>query len=677
MPLGIKPEVLKKLQPKLRMIADGDTRVNVIRAERCAGLAVSKKSVAKKVPTLRGADAVPIKLADLRKKPKAPPLKRVTPAVDTNVFVYLRDASVKTPKLNVPMVRNGRIVKAKVPLNRLVDFAAKKDVAYVELAEALKTPSPKIEDRRADAPTLSERKFGSAARHHYGKDVLIGIIDVQGFDFSHPDFLDAKGRTRFIRIWDQGGEARPTPKGKQFNYGAEFTDKDLNTAIRSSKTARIPATELEKQSQQVEGSHGTHVASIAAGNRGVCRHAQIAAVLISLPESDQDRRMSFYDSSRLVDAVDYLLKLADELGKPISINVSLGTNGHSHDGSAAVTRWIDSALAVGGRCVTVAAGNAGQERGETADDVGWMLGRIHSSGQIVAAGLERYLEWLVVGNGIMDVSENEMELWFPAQDRIEVSVRPPGGSWIGPVKPREYIQNRMLPDGTMLSVYNEVFHPANGLNHISVFLSPFFGEQAVVGVPSGTWTVRLHGLDIRDGRFHAWIERDDPHKLGPVGAREAWAFPSFFAEASVVDDTTVSSLACANRIISVGNLDTLRNRINISSSQGPTRDGRPKPDVAAPGTDIRAAKGFGDPSEPWISMSGTSMASPFVTGVIGLMLAQEPKLTSAQIEGILRRTARPLPGASFAWATDAGYGRIDPEACLTEVRYINTRKDLG
>src|SRR6476660_4750153 len=140
MPLGIKPEVLKKLQPKLRMIADGDTRVNVIRAERCAGLAVSKKSVANKVPTLRGAQAVPIKLADLRKKPKAPPLKRVTPAVDTNLFVYLRDASVKTPKLNGPMVRNGRSVKAKVPLNRLVHFAAKKDVAYVELAEAPKTP---------------------------------------------------------------------------------------------------------------------------------------------------------------------------------------------------------------------------------------------------------------------------------------------------------------------------------------------------------------------------------------------------------------------------------------------------------------------------------------------------------------------------------------------------------
>ena len=400
-------------------------------------------------------------------------------------------------------------------------------------------------------------------------------------------------------------------------------------------------------------------------------------MLISLPESDLDKRLSFYDSSRLVDAVDYLLDVARELGRPISINISLGTNGHSHDGSAAVTRWIDAQLAAGGRAVTVAAGNSGQERGETADDFGWMMGRIHSSGQIVAAGLERLLEWVVVGNTVMDVSENEMEIWFGAQDRIAVSVRPPGGDWIGPVEPRQYIQNRMLSDGSMLSVYNEVYHPANGLNHISVFLSPFFSSEAIIGVKAGTWTVRLHGREIRDGTFHAWIERDDPHKLGRIGTQDAWRFPSFFAESSLVDDSTVSSLGCANRVICVANLDGARNRISLSSSEGPTRDGRPKPDVAAPGTNIVAANGFGDPEHPWIALSGTSMASPFVAGVAGLMLAVAPTLTSAQIEGIIRRTAQPLPGANFAWAKDAGFGRLDPDACLEEVRHLDERKDLG
>jgi subtilisin family serine protease len=677
MPPPIGPETLKKLQPKLRMIADGDTRVNVIRAERCAGLAVAQTRVVRDVPIMRGERAVPVALETLRRKPRTPPLKRVTSALVANVFVYLRDGAAPTPKIGGPFSRRGRIIEATVPLSRLGRLASHKDVTYVEMAEALKMPAPIVAERKPRPPAMAVRRVGSAAQHRYGEGVLIGIIDVQGFDFAHPDFLDARGRSRFLRIWDQGGTGRPHPVGAQFAYGAEITDKHMNAALRAERGGNLPATELEPQSQQVPGSHGTHVASIAAGNRGVCRRAQIAAVLISLPEPDLDKRLSFYDSSRLVDAVDYLLDLADSLKRPISINISLGTNGHSHDGSAAITRWIDAQLAVGGRCVTVAAGNSGQERGETTDDFGWMMGRIHSSGQIVAAGLERELEWVVVGNTRMDVSENEMEIWFGAQDRIAVSVRPPGGEWIGPVEPREYIQNRMLDDGSMLSIYNEVFHPANGLNHITLFLSPFFSPDAIIGVKAGTWTVRLHGREIRDGRFHAWIERDDPHKLGRFGDKDAWRFPSCFAESSLVDDSTVSSLGCANRVICVANLDNARNRISLSSSEGPTRDGRPKPDVAAPGTSIVAANGFGESTQPWIALSGTSMASPFVAGVAGLMLAAAPELTSAQIEGILRRTARPLPGASFEWAKDAGFGRLDPGACLEEVRHINERKDLG
>jgi hypothetical protein len=305
------------------------------------------------------------------------------------------------------------------------------------------------------------------------------------------------------------------------------------------------------------------------------------------------------------------------------------------------------------------------------------MGRVHSSGTIPAPGLERDLEWVVIGNGVMDISENELEIWYSAQDRLAVSLKPPGRPWIGPIETGEYIQNRMLDDGTMLSVYNEVYHPVNGLNYISLYLSPFFSETDVIGVRAGTWLVRLHAREIRDGRFHAWIERDDPQRLGRVGQREAWAFPSFFTEGSLVDDTTVSSLGCANRVITVANLDQVRNRISISSSQGPTRDGRQKPDVAAPGTNIVAAKGFADAADQWLALSGTSMASPFVAGVVGLMLALEPRLTAAQIEAIIRRTAKPLPGESYVWKNDAGFGVIDPEACLVEVGRVNDRKDLG
>ena len=129
-------------------------------------------------------------------------------------------------------------------------------------------------------------------------------------------------------------------------------------------------------------------------------------------------------------------------------------------------------------------------------------------------------------------------------------------------------------------------------------------------------------------------------------------------------------------MISVGNLDEEREEIHVTSSQGPTRDGRCKPEVAAPGTGIPAANGFGERDEPWIAMTGTSMASPLVAGVVGLMLAMQPRLTAAQIGAILQRTARPLPGGDFGWRNDAGYGRMAPDECLREVAALFDRRPL-
>jgi len=74
-------------------------------------------------------------------------------------------------------------------------------------------------------------------------------------------------------------------------------------------------------------------------------------------------------------------------------------------------------------------------------------------------------------------------------------------------------------------------------------------------------------------------------------------------------------------------------------------------------------------------MSGTSMASPFVCGVIAQMLAHEPQLTAPQIQGILRRCARPLPGADFQWRNDAGFGPLNLAAIRTEVEALRVLVD--
>jgi hypothetical protein len=334
-----------------------------------------------------------------------------------------------------------------------------------------------------------------------------------------------------------------------------------------------------------------------------------------------------------------------------------------------MARWIDNALTSRGRCVAVAAGNAGQVEPSSPTDRGFIKGRIHAGGTLPATNLRHELGWIVGEAAIADVSENELEIWFGPQDRFDVEVKPPGLPWIGPISLGQRIRNEVLDNGTVLSVHSEAYHPANGLNRISVLLSPFFGPLAEDGsrqlgpIASGEWRVRLTGVIVRDGRFDAWIERDDPLRLPGTG--QQWRFPSHFAPDSYTGDRMISSLACAERILSVGNADLPRNAAHVTSSRGPTRDGRSKPDIAADGTDVVAARGFFDRELRWIEMTGTSMASPHVCGVAALMLRIHPDLTSPQIQGIMRSTSSPLPGHAFGWRNDTGFGVIDAAACVT------------
>lgn len=654
---------LRKIHPKLRMVAKALDDVNFRRSEQCAAMTTppAKPSIEGELPQFEQRIAGKVPVTQL----KTPKMQEVSDSVEVNTFVtYFGDGE---------RVAQRRIAARKIKLSELRELTESEDVAFVELGEPLKHPDSIISVGSVSPPSMNARNI--PGRDSGGRDVLIGIIDVGGFDFAHPDFTRTEGgqtRTRWLRIWDQRGGPRPAPSG--FGYGSEIRQEHMEAALNSGVS--LPAWALEPQSRMAAESHGTHVASIAAGNRGVCRNALIAGVLIDLPdEFARNRRNSFYDSTRVAEAVSYLCRLADDLGRPVSINISLGTNGGAHDASNAASRWIDHELATPGRAVCVAAGNAGQEAPAGPGDIGFAVGRIHTSGRVAARGLTQDIDWIVVGNGIADVSENELELWYSGADRFAVSVTPPDMPTIGPIEPGQYVQNHKLPSGCMLSIYNELYHPANGENYLAVYLSPFLKpDNPVVGVSPGKWRVRLHGIEIRDGRYHGWIERDDPRPRGVNGEQEYWNFPSFFGEASNIDSNSVSSLACGHRIISVANLDLPNERINISSSQGPTRDGRQKPDVAAPGTNIVAANGFfGDGDEPWIAMTGTSMASPYVAGVVGLMLEAEPRLTSAQVAGIIQRTSQPLSGATFDWATDAGYGALNARACVEEAAAMHGR----
>ncbi len=703
--------------PKLRLVANGSRTVNGLRCVRDATMVVtddderdfvliteeSRSTGYAQVESVSEAAEVDVALDRVKERGQ---LSSFATGIRTNVFVRLRSAKVEIEptlaKILSEAQQDGKnvfrredVVTAELSLDDVSRVLACPEVAGVEASERVTFHQPlrgqlRTGESNAD---LAARANGQRQRARAGwpehrrrrkPKVLVGIIDVGGFDFAHRDFWRSEStrRTRFSSIWDQQGVFRDPPEG--FSYGSEIRKEHMLQAVEDAQRVGLRATEIEPQSLMMVESHATHVASIAGGLSGVCPHAELVGVSIHLPTEDEDRRRSFYDSTRIADAVEYLLKVRERRAQeldvaladlPLAINISLGTNGHAHDGSSGVNRWLDHVLSEPGLSVTVAAGNAGQQGPTEPGDLGYMVGRIHTGGRIQAEGLTRDLQWVVPGDGQGDFSENELEIWYEAQDLFSVRIRTPDGTWLPEVGPGQFIENKMINGSMFVSVYSDRFAVSNGANRIAIFLSPFFSATRPTGVAAGTWTVRLKGLEVRDGRYHGWIERDDPRPLGRAGRRELWALPSFFSAGTNVDESSVSSLACGHNVIAVANLDEERSKISITSSQGPTRDGRQKPEVCAAGTDILAASGF-DADKQWVAMSGTSMASPLVCGLTAQMLSEQPDLTAPQVQGILRRCAEPLPGSDFQWRNDAGFGPLAFDRIRAEVLALNRMEDL-
>ena len=174
---------LRALQPKLRMIANGDAAVNAIRAEMSAAVKLSSSRMLSKIPQIRGPGHEALSKAEFRQAfkrgaPKPPKLKVLTGQVMTNVFIHTTTSDSLPANLVKESGRRGRIAKATVSLDDLPRLANDKNVRFVEIGEPLKTPQPVVSNATVNAPAMTRAKTTTAARHKGGKDVIIGIIDV-------------------------------------------------------------------------------------------------------------------------------------------------------------------------------------------------------------------------------------------------------------------------------------------------------------------------------------------------------------------------------------------------------------------------------------------------------------------------------------------------------------------
>ncbi|MFJ9631563.1 S8 family peptidase [Streptomyces sp. NPDC101175] len=131
------------------------------------------------------------------------------------------------------------------------------------------------------------------------------------------------------------------------------------------------------------------------------------------------------------------------------------------------------------------------------------------------------------------------------------------------------------------------------------------------------------------------------------------------------DAGTVGSPGAAESALTVGAVDG-EDRIADFSSTGPTADSALKPDLTAPGVDIVSAKAahgwMGDPAaDGYVSMSGTSMATPHVAGAAAILAQRHPDWTGAQLKQALTASTTPTAGTT---GYQQGTGRVDVSRAL-------------
>ena len=158
-----------------------------------------------------------------------------------------------------------------------------------------------------------------------GEGILMGIVD-SGVDYFHPDFRNEDGSSRILYLWDQGIPGKP-PAG--YGAGTEYTKEEIDEALALGENQGrrlVPSVDIS--------GHGTAVLGIAAGNgrasggvnRGVAYESDLLVVKMGIPKEN-----SFPRTTELIQGIDYLMRKALELNRPLVINLSFGNNYGSHE----------------------------------------------------------------------------------------------------------------------------------------------------------------------------------------------------------------------------------------------------------------------------------------------------------------------------------------------------------
>ena len=487
-----------------------------------------------------------------------------------------------------------------------------------------------------------------------GNGVLIGITD-WGFDYSHPNYNgQVSSNWRMERAWDHFKKSGPAPAG--YNYGTEVVGA-YNLADAHGDTSNLYGY----------GTHGTHVAGIAAGKgkagkyRGMAPGARLLFCSFGLGEAEW------------MDAVDWMYRVAKEQGKRLVINSSWGMYTFSTlDGTSLLSQHINS-MSDSGVVFCTSAGNNG--------DVQFHVSK--TFGDNVADTLRTIV---VAASDIYAIDETGQALimWGEVGQDFKATVRIKNGNniWTGPFYSTSndtVIYDTLFcgEDTVTWRVMMEHSNPCDNRSHMQIDLDKTpLEKQLLITAESGT----VHAWNVDNLENHAG--NHGCHFRGE-GRNGFTAGDSYYG---------IGEPACAEKCISVAahHSDTWN---NISqechtgdhasfTSYGPLIDGSQKPEISAPGyeivssisvwsTDSRNTASesmmdlkIGNLTYRWARMSGTSMSCPVVTGITALILQANPDLSVDSIRHIITSTARNDDKTGPLLANDSadlrwGWGKID------------------
>lgn len=500
-----------------------------------------------------------------------------------------------------------------------------------------------------------------------GKDVVVGIIDT-GVDFDHADLQDTLGQTRILHLWDQNqplGSNTPQP----YNYGQEWNNTQIDFGAANIHTD-IPYS-----------GHGTHVTGIAAGNalangsnRGVAPEADIIEVAFNFND------VSHFNYS---DAVNYIFTKAAAAGKPCVINASLGDYYGSHDGTDLESQMISNMLdQQPGRVLVGAAGNAGTIQ-------------FHLGYQVTS---DTNWTWLLHNSNLNALY---FQVWADTAEfknvdfAIGADANTTTSSYAGSIPFTDIFDH--------LGVFKADTLFGTSGNRIAVVQSfgslqgPNYLMEFVIEPDSASYVWRW--MTTGAGRFDIWKFFD----LTGLSGFYTGTLPPASQVPSVAyykypdaDQTIVSGFQCLDNVIAVGNFGNRADYIDVngnlysnptvipgeisaSSSWGPTRDGRIKPDITASGG-IMLSCGEQSLLNIWAGSAqadkvaqggkhfrdgGTSSAAPVVAGIAALYLEKFPNAYAADVKAAILQcavtdtfTGPNLPDNIYGYGKVDGFGTI-------------------